>query len=85
MTTPWYEIAEGDLGVAEVPGPAAHERILKLAKSAGIDWYKSDETAWCAIAVGGWLQEAGYTPSGSALLPGGIRASRSAKTQRAIH
>lgn len=67
MTTPWYEIAEQDIGVHEIPGPKAHERILELGRSAGIQWYNSDEIHWCAVAVNGWLAEAGYTPTGTAM------------------
>lgn len=42
----------GKLNTTEVPGPKANKEVLKLAKVAGIDSiYKSDETAWCAVAM----------------------------------
>lgn len=63
----WYEIARGDLGIREIPGPQANARILELARHAKVDWYKSDETHWCSVAANGWLGQAGYPVVGDAL------------------
>lgn len=41
----------GKLDTTELPGSKSNAEILELAKEAGVsDIYKSDETAWCAIA-----------------------------------
>jgi uncharacterized protein (TIGR02594 family) len=62
---PWLTIARKDLGVAEIPGPAAHPRI--------VEWFRyttlrstSDETPNCAAAVCAWLEEAGVPSTRSA-------------------
>lgn len=66
----WYGAAERELGLAEIPGPKSHPRILELAQHARVDWYKNDDTAWCAIFVNGILAECGYTPTGNAMARG---------------
>lgn len=66
MSPPWLNAARADLGVTEVKGKRHNERILELARLAGVAWVKDDETAWCATSVGGWLVEGGQTSSGSA-------------------
>lgn len=41
----------GKLDTTEIPGSKSNPEILALAKEAGVDKiYKSDETAWCAVA-----------------------------------
>ncbi|WP_447951336.1 hypothetical protein [Chryseobacterium koreense] len=42
----------GKLNTNEIPGPQSNQEIMKLAEIAGVkDIYKSDETAWCAVAM----------------------------------
>lgn len=42
----------GKLNTNEVPGPKSNAEIMKLAQTAGVaNIYKSDETAWCAVAM----------------------------------
>lgn len=62
---PYLKAAFKDLGLSEVPGPKHSARVLELFKLSGHPGVKNDETAWCAAAIGGWLVEAGYKPSGS--------------------
>lgn len=62
--TPWLKSAEADLGIHEVAGDGAHPRIIEMFAKAGHPDIKSDETAWCAAAVGCWLAENGIKPSG---------------------
>lgn len=62
---PHLKAAFADLGLSEIPGPKHSARVLELFKLAGHPEVKNDETAWCAAAVGGWLAESGYKPSGS--------------------
>lgn len=41
----------GQLNTTEFPGPKSNPEIMALAAEAGLsDIYKSDETAWCAVA-----------------------------------
>lgn len=64
---PWLDRAREDIGVKEVAGRKSNPRIIEMGQLAGIDWYKSDETAWCAVAVNAWLVEAGHPSTKSAL------------------
>lgn len=61
----YLKAAFADLGLSEIPGPRHSSRVLQLFKAAGHPEIKNDETAWCAAAVGGWLNESGYPNSGS--------------------
>ena len=60
-------IARTQLGVAEIPGKDSNQVILNYAKELGVDWYKNDDTAWCALFAGWVVKRAGYKPSGSLL------------------
>lgn len=66
----WYRSAKEDIGLREIPGPKSSPRILELAKKAQVDWYKNDDTSWCAIFVNGTLAEAGFAPTGNAMARG---------------
>jgi len=45
-------VSIGRLNTNEVKGPKSNAEIMALAKEAGVsDIYKSDETAWCAVAM----------------------------------
>jgi uncharacterized protein (TIGR02594 family) len=54
----WYTIATGELGQAEIPGPADNPRIREYHAAGGLP-YAGDETAWCASFVNWCLREAG--------------------------
>ncbi len=60
-------IAEAELGVREIAGPRAQERILGYWKICGHSHQSSDEVPWCAIFVGAMLTLAGYNHSKSAM------------------
>lgn len=64
---PWMAIAEAELGVREIAGPRAQERILGYWKICGHAHQSSDEVAWCAIFVGAMLTLAGYNHTKSAM------------------
>jgi uncharacterized protein (TIGR02594 family) len=59
------EIAKGELGTKEIPGPQSNPRILQYAKDQGIKGYTNDDTAWCALFAGWVIHKAGYKPTGS--------------------
>jgi uncharacterized protein (TIGR02594 family) len=62
MIPRWLRSAQADLeaGVREIPGPAAHPRILEWFAACGqASWAKSDEIANCAAFVGAHLVAAG--------------------------
>lgn len=68
MTQPrWLELAWGDLGVAETPGPAHNARVLAYYADAGHPEVATDETAWCAAFVGACLERAGVPATRSLL------------------
>lgn len=60
-------IAEAELGVREIAGPRAQERILGYWKICGHTHQSSDEVPWCAIFVGAMLTLAGYNHTKSAM------------------
>jgi hypothetical protein len=37
-----------EFGTLEGAGPVDNPKILKWAKEIGINWYKHDDTPWCA-------------------------------------
>src|SRR5262245_39000280 len=56
---PWLELAWGDLGVAETPGPTHNARVVAYFAAVGHPEVTSDETAWCAAFLGACLERAG--------------------------
>lgn len=55
-------IAEAELGIAEIPGPTANERIAEYLRGVGAD--PSDETPWCAAFANWVLKQAGIEGTG---------------------
>lgn len=55
-----YEIARGELGVAEVAGAGNNPRILDYAHEAGFDTYTHDSEPWCALFMAWCLHSAGH-------------------------
>ena len=54
----WLTEAREDIGVAEIKGIEHNPRVLRLWRDAHIPRVVDDETAWCAAAVGAWLERA---------------------------
>ena len=70
MVTPsWLQIAEDELGVAEVPGAGHHPRILEYHDSTTLNERAAgrDETPWCSSFVNWCLEQAGYVGTDNAL------------------
>lgn len=63
----WMKRAFDDLGLHEVEGEEANVRIVEMYAAAGHPEVKKDEVAWCAAAIGAWLDETGYPNTGSLL------------------
>ncbi|MEX2126950.1 MAG: TIGR02594 family protein [Xanthobacteraceae bacterium] len=59
----WLKAAFGDLGIKEVPGKAAHPRVVEMFADARAPHVKDDETAWCSAAVCSWMVRAGQRPT----------------------
>ncbi len=53
----WMEIAKGELGVKEIPGPANNKRIVEYHRTT-IGTYP-DETPWCASFTCWCMEQAG--------------------------
>lgn len=65
---PWIVKAGEYLGVHEVVGPGSHPDIMRWAKNqAGwiANYFKDDDTPWCALFVNGVLQECGIPGTNS--------------------
>lgn len=58
----WTRLARRDLGVTEIPGRNHNPRIVQMAIEVGA-WWRDDEMAWCGVAMGAWILEAGYQPA----------------------
>lgn len=54
-----YAAASEEIGLTEIPGAVDEPRIVEMFAKAGHSYVKDDETAWCAAAMGAWLEEAG--------------------------
>jgi uncharacterized protein (TIGR02594 family) len=59
------DIARGELGTREVPGPGSNPDVVSYYAEAGHPEIAEDETAWCAAYVGAMLTRAGYPNTGS--------------------
>ncbi len=58
----WLVIADGYLGLAEVPGPTSNPVILGWAHDLGgwiTSFFTDDDIAWCALFVNACLEKAG--------------------------
>lgn len=65
---PWLGIAQGELGVHEVPGFQNNARIIQYLKSTtlGDPYCSCDETPWCSAFVNWCVEKAGYEGTDSA-------------------
>jgi uncharacterized protein (TIGR02594 family) len=68
MECPWYEIAQHELGVTEVPGPGDNPRIVEYLKSTtlGSPDNRNDETPWCSAFLNWCMEQAGIKGTNSA-------------------
>lgn len=58
----WLTIADGYLGVTEIPGPQSNAVILQWARDAGgfiRSFFTNDDIAWCALFANACLEKAG--------------------------
>ena len=64
----WLQIAEGELGVKEVPGKGHHPRILEYHDSTNLHARAAgkDETPWCSSFCNWAIEQAGYVGTDSA-------------------
>jgi uncharacterized protein (TIGR02594 family) len=60
MTPKWYELAEAELGQAEIAGKEHNPRILEYLRVAGFPDVQNDDDAWCAVFVNWALISAGH-------------------------
>lgn len=54
----WFDIAEGYIGVTEIPGKQHNGKIRSWLERLGA-WWRDDETPWCGVFVAHCLREAG--------------------------
>jgi uncharacterized protein (TIGR02594 family) len=59
MDTPWLDDMLADIGVREIKGAKANEKILAYFAEVGHSECQSDEIAWCAARVGAALKRSG--------------------------
>lgn len=56
---PWLASARKDLGVKEIPGKVAHEKIVKYFEATGSP-IRSDEISWCSAFINYHLLKVGH-------------------------
>jgi uncharacterized protein (TIGR02594 family) len=66
IVPPWYKIAEGELGIEEIPGNEDNPRIVEYHRSV-FDCDMHDEVAWCSAFANWCMIQAGFNPTHSAL------------------
>lgn len=58
---PWFAIAKGELGVAELPGARSNDRIVEYFSHTRLGGNAiNDSTAWCSAFVNFCVDTAGY-------------------------
>lgn len=65
---PWFDIAEKELGVAEMPDSHHNPRIVEYLRSTTLSeaYASKDETAWCSAFVNFCVEKSGYAGTDSA-------------------
>lgn len=61
----WYEIAEKEIGVTEIPGPANNPRVVEY-HSATSYGAKDDEVPWCSSFLNWVMKKAGLPGTNNA-------------------
>ena len=54
-----YKLAMSEKGLAEIPGRSDNPKIISMFRDVGHGEVDNDETSWCAVAVGSWLERSG--------------------------
>jgi uncharacterized protein (TIGR02594 family) len=54
----WIEIAQGELGVRDFPGPKYEPRVTEYLASTGLQ-ANDDETSWCSAFVNWCVEQSG--------------------------
>jgi uncharacterized protein (TIGR02594 family) len=62
---PWLQVAEGELGVSEVPGSGDNPRILEYHKYTALK-ATSDEVPWCSSFINFCVMKSGLEGTHSA-------------------
>ena len=66
LETPrWLEVATGEIGVEEVPGPGDNPRVIEYHQTTTLK-ATDDSVAWCSSFVNWCMKQAGITGTGSA-------------------
>lgn len=66
IVPPWYKLAEGELGIEEIPGEEDNPRIAEYLRTV-FDYTQHDEVAWCSAFANWCILKAGYRATHSAL------------------
>jgi lysozyme len=64
-TTPWFDIAKGEIGQKEISGSAHNKRILDYHAATSLK-ATNDETPWCSSFVSYCLEKAGIASTKNA-------------------
>jgi uncharacterized protein (TIGR02594 family) len=69
MLPSWFVLAQQQIGVREVPGPASHPQIVAYHQSTNLARVAAgkDESPWCSSFVNWTLEQSGYVGTDSAL------------------
>ncbi len=62
---PHFKLAESEIGTKEIKGDRDNPEIVRMFADVGHSQIDNDETAWCAAAVGSWLERSGIPSTGA--------------------
>ena len=65
MKPPWLEVAEGELGVSEIPGPRNNPRIIEYHDETELS-ANDEDTSWCSSFINWCMTQAGIIGTMSA-------------------
>ena len=59
-----YQLARSEIGTREIRGSRHNPKVVQYFADVGHDEIDDDETAWCAAALGSWLERSGIKSTG---------------------
>jgi uncharacterized protein (TIGR02594 family) len=65
-TPAWLTVAQGELGVSEIPGSKDNARIVEYHQATSLN-ASDDETPWCSSFVNWCLSQSGYKGTDNAM------------------
>ena len=65
MAQPHFRLAKSEIGTKEISGERDNPAVVQMFADVGHSQIDNDETAWCAAAVGSWLERSCIPSTGA--------------------